>query len=435
MAYSLYEIKDYQDVAKPSDLMSENLYLQDGYSFTHPENKYVDNRPKEDNEIQDVYYDDQSYNYNPSNWDDQQSYLVKAQSVIAQYRLENDFLGISWDNGKKGHSKTAVTISDLMRATSVFSRQRAPRTNVKLVKDDPKSLRYVYLVRGYEEWSDGKGHQVIIQLAKSNKTNSLNALDVKVSCSCPFWKYRGPDFNSNKNNYLEGKPYSNLKFPSVTDPAQENLICKHVYAVGTIIDKIMVKYNLNTQKEVDNILSTLSNMKESFLPQITIEGVEDLVNRLKPTERKDLEKIIKQFKIEKKQDRKDRIFNNLLSELKDRLDVQEKPFLLKLFHDLKNIFNFKKKEDTEEKKELERIEEEKVKIEEEEKADDSEEDISDDLKNKDNRSKKPEKLNRRKKNLKRLLRKKSSLDSVSYKISSIVNAYLENIEELEYGQL
>lgn len=55
--------------------------------------------------------------------------------------------------------------------------------------------------------------------------------DIKVKCSCPHWKWGGSDYNAYKDDYLYGKPFSNLKFPSERDPGLENKVCKHVYSM------------------------------------------------------------------------------------------------------------------------------------------------------------------------------------------------------------
>lgn len=345
MAFSLYEIDGYQDVAKPSDLMGERYFVPDFYTINKPEKKYIDLKPDNDNEIQDVQWDDLSYNFSPSNWDQPDNYLVKkSKELVSLYRLEHEPLILSFSHDKKSHKvRVAISIADLMRATSRFSMKRAPRTNVRLIKSDPKKMRYVYQVRGYEGWSDKSGHQVIIELGKDPEVKSLNLLDVKVSCSCPFWKYRGPDFNAEKGDYLEGKPFSNLKFPSERDPSLHNLICKHVYAVGLIIEKVMVRHNLNVQKEVDNVLEVLEDMEETFLPDITLEGVQDLVKRLKASDRRELDNLLTKYEKERNEDKKESIFQDILKELKKVLDSQERSFLLRLLNDVKNFFSFNKK--------------------------------------------------------------------------------------------
>ena len=55
--------------------------------------------------------------------------------------------------------------------------------------------------------------------------------ELKIKCTCPHWKWGGPDFNANQGNYLYEKPFSNQSFPSQRDPILQNKLCKHSYAV------------------------------------------------------------------------------------------------------------------------------------------------------------------------------------------------------------
>lgn len=437
MAYSIYEVNDYSDIAKPSDLLSENDYTQDVFVMNRPEINYVDDRAKGNNhELENIQFDDQSYNYNPNNWDSQDGYLVtKSHELIGEYRLENDPVYFKFQGKAESNVRLAVTIADTMRATSSYSRERAPRTKVTLVKANKKDLRWVYLVKGYESWSDSTGHQVILKLMPDPKATSLNQMDMKVSCSCPFWKYQGPDFNAWRGNYQEGKPYSNLKNPDIRDPQRKNLICKHVYAVGLVIQKIIVKHNLDTQKDVDQVLKTVSDIKDSFLPEITLEGVEDIARRLQAPERKKLDNLLNKYKRELKDAARDVIFIEILQELKDQLDGQEKPFLVKLFHDIKNFFKVKTKEveDDEKKEEFkeqrEERREEKKNIEEEKKEDRQN-------KKEDKKKERQEKNNRRQKNLKKFIKKQSNLEDtlVGTRIANIMRMYLIETGD-EYGDL
>jgi hypothetical protein len=129
MAHSLYEIDGYQDVAKPSDLLGENWYLQDVFNQTQPEvmhyddkgtentdhkrNPYFRERDRDEKEDKgDHQNDDHSYIKSPSNWSERDDYLVKksVDSVIANYRLDNDpvYYRVSSIN-----IKTALSLSEL----------------------------------------------------------------------------------------------------------------------------------------------------------------------------------------------------------------------------------------------------------------------------------------------------------------------------------
>jgi len=65
--------------------------------------------------------------------------------------------------------------------------------------------------------------------AQLKKEKKIKDRDVYVSCTCDFWKWGGPDFNANEQDYSE-RSFSDLSSPDIRDPQRENLICKHVYA-------------------------------------------------------------------------------------------------------------------------------------------------------------------------------------------------------------
>jgi len=361
MAFSLYEVDDYQDVAKPSNLMQEDNYLNDVFFQTRPElMEYDDKGTENKDDKRNPFYkerdrdrkedkgdhgkSDTYHDWNTNNWQNQDSYFVKGSSsqsvknVIAAYKLENETAN------KKGKVRTAATMADLMRYTSRFSRKKAPRTNVKLVKADLPNMKWTYRVHGYEKYSNSKGHQVIINLVKDPDIKDLRGMTVQVSCSCPFWKYYGPDYNANRGDYLEGRPYSNGSFPEQRDPRLRNIICKHVYAVGLVFQRFAAKNNLDTFKDVDKVLDVLKDEKDAFLPEVTVTGLKDISRRLKPSERRKIDPIIKKYENEKNDKRKDKLMGEVMTELKDALDVKDKNFLVRVFNDVKNFFTKKKRE-------------------------------------------------------------------------------------------
>jgi len=55
---------------------------------------------------------------------------------------------------------------------------------------------------------------------------------LKLSCSCPFWRYQGPEHWALKGGYLYGDaPQGLATEPRLRDPDGVNLVCKHVYSV------------------------------------------------------------------------------------------------------------------------------------------------------------------------------------------------------------
>ena len=55
--------------------------------------------------------------------------------------------------------------------------------------------------------------------------------DLRLSCTCDFWKYQGPEYHAVQGDYLLGEPQGSATEPIVRDPQGRNRLCKHVVAV------------------------------------------------------------------------------------------------------------------------------------------------------------------------------------------------------------
>jgi len=70
-----------------------------------------------------------------------------------------------------------------------------------------------------------------------NVRASLTSLnEVAMTCSCPFWRWNGPEFNAKSNKFLLGKPNGKASPPNVRDPDREFWLCKHTFAVLKRLD-------------------------------------------------------------------------------------------------------------------------------------------------------------------------------------------------------
>ena len=55
--------------------------------------------------------------------------------------------------------------------------------------------------------------------------------DLRVSCTCKYWIYQGPQYHAKKNDYLYGTTKGTATKPKKKDPDGTHKICKHIYAV------------------------------------------------------------------------------------------------------------------------------------------------------------------------------------------------------------
>lgn len=82
------------------------------------------------------------------------------------------------------------------------------------------------------------GKQYIIKvkpIRKDKRRKIVSKMPVRVSCSCPFWRWQGPEHWGKVNDYLYGKPRGTASFPIVRDPKSKHWACKHVIAVLQLV--------------------------------------------------------------------------------------------------------------------------------------------------------------------------------------------------------
>jgi len=72
---------------------------------------------------------------------------------------------------------------------------------------------------------------------KKGNLKDLSRSDVQVSCTCPFFRWGGPEYNAKAGNYQYKKAAGTASDPVIRDPGKINKVCKHVIAVFGILDK------------------------------------------------------------------------------------------------------------------------------------------------------------------------------------------------------
>lgn len=125
------------------------------------------------------------------------------------------------DFANKMASRVAAKMAEILQGLDPGIRTRSQGLTPKVHKSDDAKGSYQFRVPG----SDGDTHTVKVQgtqpLAKSN---------LKVSCTCGFWRYQGPEHWAQTNGYLLGNPVGTAANPNAKDPNGKNRVCKHVLA-------------------------------------------------------------------------------------------------------------------------------------------------------------------------------------------------------------
>lgn len=103
--------------------------------------------------------------------------------------------------------------------------ERARTCAVTLKRVDAANLRWIFAV------NCGNGPYVIkLKAFRSANVVRLGKMDIDVSCSCPAWRWLGPEHHAKQEDYLDGTPRGTASVPVIRDPQGINRVCKHVAA-------------------------------------------------------------------------------------------------------------------------------------------------------------------------------------------------------------
>jgi len=117
-----------------------------------------------------------------------------------------------------------------MRHNAAYKNQILDRLDPK-ISEGAKSIRA--LADRFEEnilkspISFKIGDYVVIIDATGARDNP----DIRISCTCDYWKYQGPEYHAKQGDYLYGSPRGTAEKPEKRDPDNTHKICKHAYAV------------------------------------------------------------------------------------------------------------------------------------------------------------------------------------------------------------
>lgn len=150
-------------------------------------------------------------------------HLIKRYPVVISPQTE------LWVQGST--MKTAYSLPSLVRLTSKWSISRAHRCRASILRREAKFSRYIYKAHCSENYSRGP-HIVWIEVLPGEEGKPLTDRQVKVACSCEFWKFWGCDFIAREKGFLSGLPRTNVMPRGIRDPQKRNWICKHLYAAA-----------------------------------------------------------------------------------------------------------------------------------------------------------------------------------------------------------
>ena len=127
-----------------------------------------------------------------------------------------------------GQEKTAAaTIPEILSncGPEVTSRAQAVQYSRKRLSPSGMST---WVARG------ARGDQYTIKVKpvrKDKRVKAFSKIPVQVSCSCPYFRWQGPEHWAKKHGYLYGRQVGTASTPNIKDPEGRHWACKHVIAV------------------------------------------------------------------------------------------------------------------------------------------------------------------------------------------------------------
>ena len=143
-----------------------------------------------------------------------------VHNVISKWRLENNPVFVF-----STRQKLALYPDDILSDLSGKVENRSRDVSTSLVnKMGP--TEWVFEATGSSDI-----YTITVRSLNEREGDLVGESDIQISCSCPFWRYQGPEYHAHTENYLYGSPEGTAEEPTTRDPEGNHLVCKHAAAV------------------------------------------------------------------------------------------------------------------------------------------------------------------------------------------------------------
>jgi hypothetical protein len=164
--------------------------------------------------------------------------------------------------------RTAANLHDIMERTGEDIIDRSRGLSAKLMRVDPKNAVWLFNVPG------SKGdYRVRVKANRKGNLRDMHKVDVKVSCSCPFWQWQGPEHHAKVGDYLYGKPVGTASRPDVKDPSGKHGACKHVIAVLNLISTNNWRAPRSKQAAAQYLFDTFPSEEAVSIPDSQVRAL------------------------------------------------------------------------------------------------------------------------------------------------------------------
>jgi hypothetical protein len=141
--------------------------------------------------------------------------------------------GHDFENRKASAVRVAAKMAEILQGMDPGIRSRARGVTPKVKRRDVDNVVYSFAVPG----SKGETYTVKVKGVPSGNVRTISKMDLKLSCTCDFWQWQGPEHWAKAGDYLFGKPRGAASRPTEKDPDGRNRLCKHAVAVLDLIGR------------------------------------------------------------------------------------------------------------------------------------------------------------------------------------------------------
>jgi hypothetical protein len=218
---SIYRKDGPRDLAKPQDGGGDTI------DQSHSSPGYMGLGPKDPGDYSKTKYPyrDGKPNQKNAQFVAQIHILERKQPLLLTYKERTAALVAT-----KARGKVAVTSDEIMAGLNPKFVERAQSIQPSMKRADPKNMRWIFSVPG----SKGNIYAVKLHAMRPRKnTTKFSKMDLQISCSCPAWRWQGPEFHGEMEEYQNKKTplQGTATTPNIRDPEWQNRVCKHVAAV------------------------------------------------------------------------------------------------------------------------------------------------------------------------------------------------------------
>ena len=130
--------------------------------------------------------------------------------------------------------RIARTLGEVLSGLDVDIQKKSKTVKVHLRRADMNNLRWLFSVKGNNTY-------VVRLKGKRPKANvtRMAKFDLDMACSCPAWRWQGPEYHAQQNKYQDPKTplQGTASTPDIRDPERDNKVCKHMAAVLGFVQK------------------------------------------------------------------------------------------------------------------------------------------------------------------------------------------------------